>query len=406
MSSPRRIVVVGGGVAGFSAAAELRARGYDGPLDLVDPSGAPYDRPPLSKGYLLGTKDAAGLRLAAESWYAEHEVGLHTARVSALRPAEGAVELDGGRLLAADAVLLATGALPRRLRIPGGEAALTLRSRDDADRLRATLAPGARIAVVGGGLIGAETASAAAVLGAEVTLIEPLDPPLVPAVGEALARRLHDQHADHGIRVLAAVPERIDTRSGSRAAYRLALSDGTAVDADAVVVGIGVVPDTALAAAAGLAMDDGVLVDAVQRTSNPAVFAAGDATRLRRSDGTLARRAEHWEAAVRSGQAAAAGLLGQAPPEFGAPWFWSDRHGVHVEAVGSLAGQGTVVVRRTDDGVPAAAFRLAEDGRLLGCAAVDGGLLVRAARRIIDRGVLVDPGLLVEPGADLRRLAR
>ena len=144
MTVPRRIVIVGGGVAGFSAASELRARGYDGALDLVDPSGAPYDRPPLSKGYLLGTKDAAGLRLAPESWYAEHAVELHAARASALRPAEGAVELDGGRLLAADAVLLASGALARPLRAPGGEATLTLRTRDDADRLRTALAPGAR----------------------------------------------------------------------------------------------------------------------------------------------------------------------------------------------------------------------------------------------------------------------
>ncbi|WP_077489695.1 NAD(P)/FAD-dependent oxidoreductase [Sinomonas mesophila] len=408
MASPRRIVVVGGGVAGYSAAAELRARGYDGALGLVDPSGLPYDRPPLSKGYLLGTKDAAGLRLAPEAWYTEHGVELHAARAAALRPAEGAVELDGGRLLAADAVVLATGALPRPLRVPGGDAALTLRTLGDAERLRAALAPGARIAVVGGGLIGAETASGAAVLGAEVTLIEPLDPPLVPAVGEALARRLHAQHAEHGVRVLTAVPERIETGSGGAAhrTYHLTLSDGTAVEADAVVVGIGVVPDTALAAAAGLAVDDGVLVDAAQRTSNPAVFAAGDATRLRRPDGTLARRAEHWEAAVRSGQAAAAGLLGQAPPEFGAPWFWSDRHGVHVESVGSLAGPGEVLVRRTDDGVPTAAFRLAEDGRLLGCAAVDGGLLIKAARRIIDRGTVVDPETLADPGDDLRRRAR
>jgi 3-phenylpropionate/trans-cinnamate dioxygenase ferredoxin reductase subunit len=406
----RRILVVGGGVAGFSAVRELRERGYDGELTLLSPEGLPYDRPPLSKGYLLGTEDAQKIRLVPEAWYEEHGVGLVPERVSALRPAEGAVELLSGRFLGADRVLLATGSTPRRLGIPGGEAVLTLRTRADADALRAALAPGARVAVVGAGLIGSEVASAAVVLGADATLIDPVVPPLVPAVGRALAERLQGMHAERGVRTSVSIPVEITDDGGTRL---VRLADGSAVEADVVVAGIGVAPETSLAEDSGLAVDDGILVDAAGATSNPGVFAAGDATRLRRPDGTLARRSEHWEAAVRSGQAAAAGILGETPPAFGAPWFWSDRHGVHVEAVGTLDGRqapGSRTVARTadgtPDGVPQAAFLLAPDGRLLGCAVVDLPLMVRAARRIIDRGLVPDADALADPSVDPRKLAR
>ncbi|KHL03572.1 NAD(P)/FAD-dependent oxidoreductase [Sinomonas humi] len=403
LGAPRRIVVVGGGVAAFSAASELRARGYDGALTLLSPEGLPYDRPPLSKGYLLGSEDAAKIVLAPEDWYAEHGVEVLTERAAALRPSEASVELGNGRTLGADRVLIATGARPRPLAVPGGEAALTLRDRADADALRAALAPGARVVVVGAGLIGAEVTSAAVGFGAEVTLVDPIDPPLVPAVGEALARRLHEMHGEHGVRTVASVPVEIAASDGGACLVRLA--GGSAVAADAIVAGIGIVPNSALAADAGIEVDDGVLVDASGATSNPGVFAAGDVSRLRHPDGALARRAEHWEAAVRSGQAAAAGMLGEPAPEFGAPWFWSDRYGAHVEAVGTLDARsaGRIVLREAD-GLPQAAFLLADDGRLLGAAAVGFPLLIRAARRIMDRGLAPDPAALADPSVPPRKL--
>lgn len=423
MSGPHSIidsiVILGGGVAGFSAAQELRARGYGGILTILSPEGLPYDRPPLSKGYLLGTEDSAKILFAPERWYAEHEVAVVASRATALDTYGGnpSVTLDDGRVLATDRVLLATGGLPRRLTIPGGEHALTLRSRADADALRRMLVPGARIVVVGAGLIGAEVASAAASLGGDVTLIDPIDVPLVPAMGERLARRLHAMHAEHGVRAITGLPAAIEDGAHDAAAHLVRLADGRSVPADIVVAGIGIIPDSALAEAAGLDVDDGILVGDDGSTSHPAIFAAGDATRTRRPDDVVrrgpARRAEHWEAAVRSGQAAAAGLLGQAPPEFGAPWFWSDRYGVHAEAVGTMDTRqepGARTVLRTVDGsatgVPVAAFLLAEDGRLLGCAALDQPLVVRAARRIIDRGIIPDPERLSDPTVDPRKLAR
>jgi 3-phenylpropionate/trans-cinnamate dioxygenase ferredoxin reductase subunit len=415
---PLSVVILGGGVAGFSAAQELRARGYAGTLTIISPEGLPYDRPPLSKGYLLGTEDAAKILLAPESWYTEHGVDVVAARASVLDLSGDSpvVTLEDGARLSADRVLLATGALPRRLAIPGGERSVALRSRADADALRRVLVPGARIVVVGAGLIGAEVASAAAALGAEATLVDPVAIPLAPAVGEDLARRLHAMHAEHGVTSLVGAPAAIEDGTHDAAPHLVRLADGGAVAADAVVAGIGVTPDTALAEAAGLEVDDGVLVGPDGSTSHPAVFAAGDATRPRRQDGVVrgmhptdGRRAEHWEAAVRSGQAAAAGILGEAAPEFGAPWFWSDRYGVHVEAVGAMdlrRAPGARTVLREAGGIPAAAFLLAEDGRLLGCAAIDQPLVVRAGRRIIDRGIIPDPDRLADPAVDPRRLAR
>lgn len=400
----RSVLIVGGGMAGFATASQLRARGFQGRLTIIDPEGLPYDRPPLSKDYLLGTKPAEQILLADAAWFAEQKIAVVAGRASALMPDEGGVLLTDGRKLTADRIVLATGASARRLDIPGGhlESVLQLRTRVDADRLRASLAPGVRLAIIGAGLIGAETASAALDLGAEVTLLDPVSPPLVPAVGSDIANRLHRMHAARGIRVLTGIPKAITADS---AGHRIAMGGGASIDADLVLVGIGAVPDVRLAEDAGLDVDGGVLVDEHQLSSHPHIYAVGDAARTRLGDGTLLRRAEHWEHARNTGTTAAAALLGQELPDHGAPWFWSDRHGVHLEGVGSMSGEGITVVREAE-GVPVAGFHLDPAGYLVGCAAIDGGLLVRAARRIIDRRILVDPAKLADPAVDLKRLAR
>ncbi|GAA1367177.1 FAD-dependent oxidoreductase [Arthrobacter rhombi] len=398
------VLVIGGGLAGFSTVRQLRALGHRGVIRMVDPEGLPYDRPPLSKAYLLGNTDRAGLLLADASWATGNDVGILTGEVVAIRPDLGRAELADGTVLEADVLVLATGGTARRLPIPGGDldTVLELRTRADADRLREVLRPGLRLAVIGAGLIGAETASAARELGADVVLIDPMDPPLVPAVGPELARRLHDMHADRGLEVITGVPRSI-TRSGT--SYAIGLDDGRTIGADAVLVGVGITANTALAEAAGLETEAGVIVDERQRTSHPRVYAVGDAARIRSSDGTLQRRAEHWESAMNTGHTAAAAIAGGDLPAHGASWFWSDRHGVHVEGVGSMTGQGSTVIREID-GKPAIAFRLDDDGYLTGCAAIDGGLAVRAARRIIDRRIRVDPAQLADPTVNLKKLAR
>ena len=401
-----RVVVVGGGLAGVSAARELRDRGYDGLVTLIDKDAHPYDRPPLSKDFLLGKITEDELGLAKPAWYDDASIDLRTGvSAVALKSGAGAVELSDGSSVRADAVILALGADARPLGDAHAPHVHVLRTLADARALREKLVSGARLAIVGGGLIGAEVASSARALGVEVELIEPVDPPLTPAVGIDLARDLHRMHVESGIRLHSSGVREIRSTAGC---VVVELTDGTTVTADDVLVGIGSVPVTELATDAGLEVDGGIIVDSAARTSNPAVFAAGDSARTRLPDGSLLRRKEHWEAAKFGGQAAAAAVLGEQPASTSADWFWSDRHGVHVEGVGSMTAQGTTILRpyRDDDsGRTQMAFNVRGE-TLLGAAAIDGGLAVRAARRLIDKGTAISPEDLADPAFDLKRLRR
>ncbi|MDO5745643.1 MAG: oxidoreductase C-terminal domain-containing protein, partial [Micrococcaceae bacterium] len=187
--------------------------------------------------------------------------------------------------------------------------------------------------------------------------------------------------------------------------HRLELTDGQVIECDEVLVGIGIRPNTALAQDAGLATENGVLVDTHQLTSHRDIYAVGDVARSRGKDGALLRRGEHWEHALNTGATAAASILGQELPAHGAPWFWSDRYGAHLEGTGDMNAPGPTILRLLE-GEPVAAFKLSDDGRMLGAAAIDGGLTIRAARRIIDRGIIVDPAALADPAVPLRKLAR
>lgn len=397
MSPLRRIVVVGAGLAAVSTCDALRTQGYDGELVLFSAERElPYDRPPLSKDFLLGKARSGDLLLRPAPWYQEQAVELRTGTtVTSLRPESGAIELADGSLITAERIVLATGGTPRTLPVPGGDgpSVRVLRTLEDAGRLREQLLPGARVAVVGAGLIGAETAATAVALGCRVTLIDPAPVPLAAAVGAEMARALHGRHAEQGIEVITGGVERIEP-AGVRVTGR-----ATPVTADVVVTGIGIRPATALAEAAGLRTGNGVLVDPAGRTSHPRVFAVGD---VARQDGHPVRH-EHWQAAQRDGEAAAAGLLGLPAPRFGAPWFWSDRHGSRLEAVGTMGDADRTVLRGSPDRTAFTVFGLRGD-RLVAAAAVDRPQDIKAAQRLIDRDVPVDPGQLADESTDLRRL--
>lgn len=399
----RALTVVGGGLAGFTAAKELRDKGFGGKIRLVDPDGQPYDRPPLSKEYLAGKFDAAKLRFVAqEDWYVEYEIDLVNDVAVSIDPDAGSVTLASGQVIDGDVILLATGGKARQLPCPGANDPRLryLRTMADADALREILVPGHRLAIVGAGLIGAEVASTAIANDVQTTLIDPMPLPGVALLGEELAAMLHSEHEVHGVSVKPFFTQSI-SRDGQ--VWKVALADGGTVAADTVLIAVGIQPDTAIAEAAGLAVDHGILVDAAQRSSHPKVFAAGDLARTHIA-GVAERRHEHWESAMHEGQGAAAGILGQQPPTRGAPWMWSDRYGMHVEAVGDMT-QGEAVTREVD-GRPVMSFRLDPARKLLGAVAVDGGKAIRAARRIIDRGIVVDPEKLKDPGVDLKKLVR
>ncbi|MGI5489524.1 NAD(P)/FAD-dependent oxidoreductase [Microtetraspora malaysiensis] len=400
-----RVVVVGGGVAGVSTVAALRSGGFDGELTLVDAGEFPYDRPPLSKEFLAGKKDLQQIALQPPQWYDDQAVRLvNRAVVTALRPDLAAVELAGGGTLPADRVVLATGGHAARPPIPGGDdpRVHVLRTAEDAAGLRAALVPGARVLVVGGGLIGAEVASTAVDLGCEVLLADPAPRPLAGAFGDEIAAWLHGLHARRGVTTVHAAVESFASAAGGLE-VRLTGEDEARV-VDVAVLGVGMVPETSLAAAAGLDVDRGIVVDEHQVTSNPAVLAVGDPVRTRR-DGALLPRTEHWEAARLDGERAAAAILGRTAPAASAPWFWTDRHGLHVEAVGDLASADRVVVRGLLGEPPFSAFGLRGD-HVVGAVAVEDSTAVRAARRMIDRAIPVDPVPLADTAVELKKLLR
>ncbi|WP_416973019.1 NAD(P)/FAD-dependent oxidoreductase [Streptomyces sp. 4F14] len=383
----KRIAVVGAGLAAVSTCAALRAQGYDGRLTLYSAeSGLPYDRPPLSKDVLLGKADRTDVLLRPADWYETQRIGLRQATpVRAIRPGEGALELADGTREFTDRVVLATGGTPRT--VPGAQ---VLRDWADAERLRAQLLPGARVVVIGAGLIGAETAAAARASGCEVTIVDPVPVPLASVVGDDIAGALHARHTAEGISLVTAGVDRVE---GSA----VVTTDGRRITADTVVAGIGIRPATELAAHAGLLVDNGIVVSPARATSHPHVYAVGD---VARQNGHPIRH-EHWEAAQRDGEAAAHGILGRPAPSPGAPWFWSDRHGTRLEAAGTMTDASRVVLRGTPGSGAFTAFGL-HAGRLVAAAAIDRGRDIKAARRIIDRQVPVDADQLADESLDLR----
>ncbi|WJZ03615.1 NAD(P)/FAD-dependent oxidoreductase [Corynebacterium freiburgense] len=395
--------IIGGGIAGFTLASELRSRGYAGEITIIDPNGLPYDRPPLSKEILSGEKNAEQLLLAPRSWYEEQGVNVVRGQVGRIAPENRELVMEDGSTRGYDNLVLATGGIPRN--IPAFEhlSVFVLRTVEDAENLKKVLTKGVHLAIVGAGLIGAEVASSARELGAEVTLIDPAPIALVPALGEELARRLHALHKANGVHTITGLTTSIEhTEHG----YAITIDGHDAVQADYVLLAVGIVPEERLARSAGLDCDGGVLVDYAQRTSLENIWAIGDCARTRNEDGTLLRRHEHWESAVFEAQTAAASITGQELPQHGAAWFWTDRYGVHVEGVGSMTEEGETVLRPNKHGEPEVAFRVRPDGTLAGCAAIDNGMAVRAARRIIDRRIVVAPEQLRDPNVNLKKLAR
>jgi 3-phenylpropionate/trans-cinnamate dioxygenase ferredoxin reductase subunit len=337
-----RIVVVGAGLAGLSAVQALRAEGYDGELAVVgEERHPPYDRPPLSKGFLLGTTTADDLVLLPEDRRAAlgAEWRLGTTAV-ALEPDRRRLALDDGSALPYDGLVLATGARARTLPTDGLEGVLTLRTRDDGDRLRVALRPGARLTIAGAGLLGAEVAAAARSIGCEVTLVEVDAAPFARLFGELGARVLREVHAEHGVHLRAGVA--VASVEGRSRVAQVVLTDGTRVPTDVLLVAVGALPDAAWLSGSGVAVDHGVLTDEAGRTGVPGVVAAGDVARYRsHRRGTV--RDEHWTNARDMPVVAARALLAHLRGEDGdglvhdpLPYFWSEQYCSRLQVAGDV----------------------------------------------------------------------
>jgi 3-phenylpropionate/trans-cinnamate dioxygenase ferredoxin reductase subunit len=348
MSTPERIVVVGGGLAAASAVTSLREHGFSGRLVLVSAEPhLPYERPPLSKDYLAGAQQRDAVFVRPRQWYDEHEVELRLGTPARHVDVEDHLVVAADEPIGYDRLLLATGSSPRR--IPGFEASgapLTyLRTLDDSDRIRAALQPGGRILVVGGGWIGLEVAATARTAGCEVTVVEASDVPLGRALGAEIGTVFAALHRSHGVDLRTGTT--VNGVGGDADGAEVQLGDGTTVAADLVVVGAGAVPNTALAEAAGLKVDDGVVVDEHLRSSHPDVLAAGDLANAHHPRLGTRVRVEHWDNAIGQGAAAARNLLGEAEAYDRLPYFFTDQYDLGMEYVGHVGPDGydEVVVR-------------------------------------------------------------
>ena len=362
-------VIVGGGLAAANAATTLREQGFGGRLVVFgDEHHLPYERPPLSKGFLMGDDELDSVFVHPPEWYDDNDVELHLGTgVTALDTTARTITAGDGTL-GYDRLLLATGAAPRPFPVAddSGAQVAYLRTIEDSRRLKDAFTEGRRVVIVGAGWIGLETAAAARRAGAEVTVLESAEAPLLRVLGPEVAAVFTGLHREHGVDLRTGVSIEAVTRDGERAAVRL--GDGSEVTADLLVVGVGVTPRTALAEAAGIACDNGILVDARLATSAPGVFAAGDVANAEHPLLGRRLRVEHWDNAIEQGKVVARSMLGEDVRYDRMPYFFSDQYDLGLEYVGNVGPDGydEVVLRGDVEGRVFTALWVAGDRVLAG----------------------------------------
>lgn len=398
------VVIVGAGQAGAAVAAKLRALGYAGEVTLIGEEPAPpYQRPPLSKAYLMGEMEEERLWLRAPDFWAAQGITLRLGQpVTGIDTAARTVTV-GDEVLGYDDLVLTTGSAPRRLPAAiGGDLAgvFTVRTLADVDAMRAEFAPGRRLVVVGGGYIGLEAAAVARKLGLEVTVIEMAPRILQRVAAPETSDWFRALHAGHGATILEDTGlERI---TGETRADGVLLKDGRRLPADFVVVGVGITPGTALAEAAGIALENGIRTDAQGRTSAPHVWAAGDCASFPWQGGRI--RLESVGNAIDQGEMVAANILGAGQDYQARPWFWSDQYDCKLQIAGLNAGYDRVVTRPGDGG--GASFWYYRGDVLLAVDAMNDPRAYMVGKRLIEAGKSPDPGLLADPATDLKALLR
>jgi 3-phenylpropionate/trans-cinnamate dioxygenase ferredoxin reductase subunit len=409
MTSDSTYLIAGASLAGAKAAEALREHGFTGPVIMVgDETEPPYERPPLSKDYLLGKAERDAAYVHPPQWYPEHGVELRLGvAVTGIDPAAHQARLSDGGTLPYGKLLLATGSSPRRLSIQGAgqHGVLYLRTMADSDAIKAAIATASRVVVIGAGWIGLEVAAAARLAGTEVTVLEAAELPLLRVLGPEVARVFADLHRRQGVDLRLAAQVSEITGGGHVTGVRLA--DGSHIAADAVIVGVGVTPNTQLAEAAGLEVANGVRVDAQLRSSHPDIYAAGDVASAFHPLLRAHVRIEHWANALHQPQTAARAMLGQDVSHDLVPYFFTDQYDLGMEYAGYVGADGyrEVVFRGDPGGGEFIAFWLGDDGRVLAGMNVNVWDVNEAIQALVRSQRPVSAQALADPSVPLADLA-
>ena len=399
-----KLIIVGAGQAAAQAVQSLRAEGFDGPITLIgEEAYGPYQRPPLSKAYLLGSFGRERLFLKSVAFYreADCELLLNT-RVTALHRAEKTVKLADGRKLGYDTLLLATGTRVRRLKCPGADLPDVHYLRDiaDVDGLQKVFAAGKRIAIVGGGFIGLEVAAVAAKRGLDVTVLEAMDRLMARLVSQPVSDFFAAEHAKAGVKLVLRTG--VEAIEGDGKVERLR-AGGKSYNADIVLVGIGVLPNDELAGHAGLATQDGIVVDQRGRTGDPSIFAAGDCTRHIGREG-IAIRLECVQNAIDQAKHCALAIAGKPKTYSEVPWFWSDQYDLKLQIAGIARPSDRMVLRGDPATRKFAVFHL-RDGVMAAVEAVNAAPDYMLGRKWIADGLRIDPARLADATIPIKQVA-
>ncbi len=399
-----KLVIIGAGQAGSQAVQSLRAEGFDGPITMIgDEAYPPYQRPPLSKAYLLSNFERPRLFLKADSYYPDAgcELILNTG-VSAIHRAERQVELSDGRKLAYDKLLLATGARVRRLRCPGANlpGVHYLKTIADVDGLQAEFTAGKRIAIVGGGYIGLEVAAVGAKRGLDVTVFEAMDRLMARAVSPDLSAFYAAEHEKAGVKLMLKTG--VEAIEGADHVTGI-VAGGKSYPCDLVLVGIGVIPCQELAEAAGLACSDGIVVDRNARTADPHIWAAGDCTRHTGREG-LELRLECVQNAIDQAKHAAYSIVGRPKTYSEVPWFWSDQYDLKLQIAGLARPTDTLVRRGDPSSRKFAVFHL-RDGVVAAVEAVNAAPEYMIGKKLVAEGKTIAPEMLADTSIPMKQMA-
>lgn len=399
------IVVIGAGQAGSSLVARLRAKGFDGAITLIGEEPVPpYQRPPLSKKYLLGEMDLERLYLRPESFYSENAIDLHLGETAISIDRAGKVVEADGKTISYDQLALTTGSVPRRLPAAiGGElqGVYVVRNLHDVDTMAPEFREGAHVLIVGGGYIGLEAAAVAASRGLKVTLIEAAERILQRVAAKETSDYFRALHTGHGVDIREGTG--LETLTGDTRVTGARLSDGTELAVDFVIAGIGIAPATALAEAAGLTIANGIAVDEFGRTSDAAIWAAGDCASFPHDGGRL--RLESVPNAIDMAECVADNIMGAEKPYVPQPWFWSDQYDVKLQIAGLNTGY-TRVVTRPGDGEGSTSFWYYAGDHLLAVDAMNDARAYMVGKRLIDGGKSPSAEAVADPATDLKALLR